>query len=243
MKKINFFVIFILLVFSLSGCIFFSTKTKRDEQMVFESEDKKIRLEMGFKTSNIGKIYVEKEEKKYLFPVRSMFHGLNMFVYTDFPKKEENIIKLKIEYEKIEKYELNYDIMYLINEEKIFNNLPNKIFNNFNVRLIRNKESKVHPLNYMSNKWVSKENKIEFINNNLENYYYKKIKGVLNNEKIFITFEDDKFKIFNSSNEIKLSGKYKFENLDMVLLPFDIYTTYPKEIVLKFEIIINDYEN
>lgn len=235
MKKIILSFFLFLLIFPFVSCTVILNYLDNKDEIVYENEDKSIRLEIGLGRNYIGKIYINKEGTEYSFPISYCIRKYVFSIYLDPLKTDKSIFCLKANFEKINFFRKNVNIMYLIDDTKGFNNPTNNIFKDFNEKLIRNRKSKVHPLNYINNNWCSIENEIEFINNNLEDFYYGRIKGMLAEEKVFITFNKDRFTIKNNLNEVKLSGKYEFEDLNMILMPCDCYDTYPKKIILKFE--------
>lgn len=232
MKKINFLILIILMLFPLYGCI--NNDLIYENDMVYESEDKSVRLEIGLKFSYTGRIYVVKEGIEHSYAVSFSNRHQIISIYLDPFNANTSFFYLKVNFEKINFFKKNKDVMYLTEKIKN-NNPPNDILKNFNEKLIRNRKLKVYPLNYMFNKWYSIENKIEFINNDSDDFYYGRIKGTLKEENVIIVFYEDKFIIKNNIGEKRLRGKYKFENLNMILMPFDYYVSYPKKITLKFE--------
>lgn len=232
MKKIGIFIVFSLFILILSGCTF--NKLGREKQIVYENENKTVRLEIGFKTSDTGKLYIEKDNIKYSFVVRYFIVRIRMIVYIDFPKSQENIIFLKVGFGSNKFIGVDWDTMYLINERDEFNNPSNEIFDNFNVKLTRKYDKKINPLNYFRVEWINLENKIKFINRDLKDFYFQIMRGKLNEEIVFIKFNENNFIIRDYDDNIKMSGKYKIKDLNIILNPLEIYTNYPKEIVLEF---------
>jgi hypothetical protein len=147
MKKINLFLILIIMLQLLTSCrALTSNRLNKEDQVVFESEDKDVRLEIGFKTSNRGRLYVIKDGAEYEFVIRYYFSQHAMVIYIDHPENENSKVHIDVGYKSKNLFIRNYDVMFLSNERRKISNPKHEFFDELDIKLFRNKEKKVHPL-------------------------------------------------------------------------------------------------
>lgn len=225
MIKIVSFIFIFLVAFSLVGCTKISNIFE-EKEIIYESEDKKVRLEVAFRTSKIGKIYINKEGVEKAFVV-SYINEKQINVYIKPPLLEESYLELDVS------FETNMKNMKL--KRSTYSAESNEFFDNFNVKLFRNNKKKINPLSYMNNKWKSKYPKIELNNDDLNNFYLGMINCKFEDEEAFLSFEESNLFIISNYNlGYKLTGNYEFDGLNMILRPHDFYNEYPKKIILEF---------
>jgi len=241
MKKISLILVCILTLFGLIGCtggIF--NKLDDEEFLIYESADETIRLEIVMTKSNQGRLYVTNGGVEQSFVVVYFIAREHLYIYFDSESYGNADVTMEVSYQYISYFKRDYDIMYLTehwsNDE---NNIFHKIFTDFNVtlsfKLYRVYDEEISPLLYYDNVWTSSDNSIILTNNNLEAYSNFIIYGTFYDEEIWITFNDDMFIIYDKvSSNIKLSGSYSFDGLNIILNPLESYVGYPDTFTLIF---------
>ena len=236
MRKNALLIIFILIMVVLSGCYASTFNRLSDEEtLVYENEDKTVRLEIGMKTSSTGRLYVLHDDISQSFVVNYTIIQEYMDIYIDVPELEEDIFKLEVSFKVVNFFKTNYEVMYLKEIEKSgITNPKHEIFTDFDVTLHRNYDETVRTLNYFNNKWQADDAAI------VTYYYSNKIQGTLNGESVWISFLNESFTIWSKGDlNMKLSGGVTFEGLNIVLEPFEWYTEYLSKITLAFMAITN----
>lgn len=242
MKKAQVLLLFIFILYGLSGC-YTSTFNRLGDQdyLIYESDTKSVRLEIGMKTDNVGRLYILEDEVIQIFVIRYTIIQENIDVFISPPELEDSIFKLDVSFKNINFFKKDYDVMNLKEQKKVgTNNSKHEIFNEFDVVLKRLYDEDPNPLNYFYNKWQTEDGTIVFINDDLNYYYGNSILGTLNEENVWISFLNESFIIWSKIDlNMKLSGKVVFDGLDIVLEPFEWYTDYQNTITLFFMEITN----
>jgi hypothetical protein len=133
-------------------------------------------------------------------------------------------------------FQLDYDVMYLKENVQSVANPEHDVFSGFDFVLNRKFDQTVNPLNYFNNKWESEDNRLLFVNDNRDYYYGHSIRGTLDEEDVWISFLNESFTIWSKIDlSIKMSGSFSFDGLDIILEPFEWYSSYPRAIHLGFE--------
>jgi len=242
MKRIVLFGIFITSFVLFSGCIAVFGPLMDEEILIYESEDKSIRLEIPYYTNfGLGRLYIEQDGKVTAYTIDMDMVQPFLIIYTE-PSRDDSQYVLNVWFGKINYFKSDYDTMYLTErflaeDDSIIGydeNLQN-FLKGFNETLYRVYDEDVQPLNYFYNTWQSEDYGIYLINKDFENYFYHRVQGKFYEESIMIAFEDGVFTITNNvDNSVKLSGTYDFDGLNIILYPLSSYESYPNEITLIF---------
>jgi hypothetical protein len=225
-------------MFGLSGCFTSSFNPLGDaDYIVFENEDQTVRLEIAFSTgSHVGRLSVSMNDQKHSFAVEYFIPREMLKVYIASPELDESIFYLRISFPQMNLFQLDYDVMYLKENVQSVENPEHDVFSGFDFVLNRIYDQSVNPLNYFLNKWGSEENKLLFVNNNLDYYYGHSVRGTLVEEDVWISFLNESFTVWSYIDlSIKMSGTFSFDGLDIILEPFEWYSSYPQVIHLSFE--------
>lgn len=238
MKKGILLIVLAILMFGLSGCFTSSFNPLGDEDsIVFENEDQTVRLEIAFSTgSHVGRLSVSMDDQTYSYVVEYFIPREMLKVYIAAPELDESIFYLSISFAQINLFQLDYDVMYLKENVQGASNPEHDVLSGFDFVLNRMYDQTVNPLNYFHNKWGSEENKLLFVNDDLDYYYGHSIRGTLDEEDVWISFLNESFTIWSNNDlSIKMSGTFSFEGLDLILEPSEWYSSYPQTIHLGFE--------
>ena len=241
MKKVFILLICIFLLTTLSGCYTSTFNPLGDEdEVIYESDDKTVRLEIAMKTDSVGRFYILQDEVMESFVIDYFIPREIIAVYIGAPELEESKLFLDVSFKKNNFFKQDYDIMYLSRRISEDDNLESETFTDFDVTLNRLYDEEVKPLNYFYNKWQTEDETIVFVNDDLTYYYGNMIQGALNGENIWISFQTNSFVVWSKVDlNMKLSGGVTFDGLNIVLEPFEWYTEYPSPITLIFMEIIN----
>lgn len=238
MKKGILMIVLAILLFGLSGCFTSSFNPLSDEDyIIFENEEQTVRLEIAFSTgSHVGRLSISTNDQTYSFVVEYFIPREMLKVYISSPELEDSIFYLSISFSQINLFQLNYDVMYLKENVQSASNPEHDVLSGFDFVLNRMYDQTVNPLNYFQNKWGSEANKLLFVNDNLDNYYGHSLRGTLDEEDVWISFLNESFTIWSTVDlSIKMSGAFSFDGLNLILEPFEWYSSYPQVIHLGFE--------
>lgn len=238
MKKGMLVIVLFILIFGMSGCFTSSFNPLGDEDyIVFENEDQTVRLEIAFSTgTNVGRLSVSMNDQTYSYVVEYFIPREMLKVYIAAPELEESIFYLDVSFLQKNLFQLDYDMMYLKERMQSAGNPEHDALSGFDIELNRIYDQSVYPLNYFHNKWGSEVNNLVFVNDDLDYFYGHSIRGTLDEEDVWISFLNESFTIWSKIDlSIKLSGTFSFDGLDLVLEPFEWYSSYPQEIHLSFE--------
>lgn len=120
------------------------------------------------------------------------------------------------------------------------NNPEFELFTDFDVTLNRVYDEEVSALNYYYNNWQNNDGTIVFTNDDLIYYYGYSIQGIFYDEDVWISFLNDSFTVWSKVDlNMILSGGVIFDELNIILEPFDWYIDYPATITLTFMEISN----
>jgi len=234
MKKIM-LLITALLIFMLSGCTATLNPLIDEDELIFINEDGSIRLEIPFTISGgIGRLFVLHGNIETSFMVNYFYPQERLVVYVEQPGTENAEYILKVSFEQIGYFKLNYDKMFVSDVLEAANDFDNELLSEFDETLTRVYDEDIEPLNYLYNTWRSEECGIYLNNDDLNDYYYHRVHGEFNRESIMMSFDDGEFIMKSSIDTVILSGTYDFDGLNIVLYPFSIYEGYPNGISLIF---------
>jgi len=243
MKKLILIGLFITSFVLLSGCIASFGPLMDEKILIYESEDKSIRLEIPYYTNfGLGRLYIEQDNVVTAYTIDMDMVQPYLTIYSNTLLKEVNHYSLLVSFGKINYFKSDYDVMYLT-ESRLAKNDPFIIYSEelellltgFNETLFRIYDQDIRPLNYFNNTWKSEDYGIYLINKDFENYFYHRVQGTFYEESIMIAFEDGMFTMTNNvDNSVILSGTYSFEGLNIILYPLSSYESYPNEIALIF---------
>jgi hypothetical protein len=236
MKKITIFIL-LFFVLILTGCTATFNPLTDEELLIYENEDKTVRLEIPYYVSfGTGRLYIVLDSVVIDYVIDYRVSEDKMIVYVNQPEPRQNEYILYVSFEQISYFKYNYDKMFLTEFMKPTDSFVDELLSGFDETLIRVYDEDVHPLNYLYNTWQSEDDDIYLINNSLNDYYYHRVHGEFNQESVTMTFEDGQFIMTgNIDSLVKLSGAYDFDDLNIVLHPLSIYEDYAIEIVLTFE--------
>lgn len=242
MKKAQALLLFVLMLIGLSGCYTSTFNPLGDEEyLIYESDGKSVRLEIGMKTDSVGRLYILQDEVTQSFIIRYTIIQEYIDIYVNAPELEDAIFKLDVSFKNVNPFKKNYDIMYLKEQTKVGTDNPeHELFTDFDVTLNRIYDEEANPLNYFYNKWQTEDETIVFVNDNLNYYYSGSVLGILNGESVWISFQINSFVVWSKVDlNMKLSGGVTFDGLNIILEPFEWYTEYPSTITLIFMEITN----
>jgi len=235
MKRVIVLLLFISILFGLSGCVTFN-RLGIEDALIFESEDQTIRLEIGMKTSDIGRLYVLKDDQMQSFIADYFIPREQLAIYINAPELEDSTFVLSVSFKRINFFKANWDVMHLEDDKDRFSNPEHDIFSGFDVTLNRVYDEQMSPLNYFENRWVAEEQGMLFVNDDLNFFYSTSIQGTMNEERIWISFLNRTFSIWSRDDlQMKLAGTFFFDGLNIVLEPSEWFTDYPSTITLVFE--------
>jgi hypothetical protein len=237
MKRSIVLLLFIAMSFGLSSCYTATfNRLGREDALIFESEDQSIRLEIGMKTSTIGRLYVFKDDQMQTFLADYFIPREQLAIYINIPELEDSIFALSVSFESINFFKANRDVMHLEDDKDRFSNPEHDIFSGFDVTLHRVYDKQVNPLNYFNNCWENEEQGMLFVNDDLNFFYGNSIQGTMNEERIWISFLNQSFSIWSKDDlHMKLAGAFYVDGLNIVLEPFEWFTEYPSTITLVFK--------
>jgi len=141
---------------------------------------------------------------------------------------------------------VNKDIIYLKYEENSREPKEEHFLKNIkNETLYRVYNELPNPLSWFQNYFESKENSMKFINKTDEDlslFTKNSMRGKLNEESVIISFTDEnnksnnefKIKKADDPQELILSGTYKIDKNNIILINDGSYGDFPDEITLKF---------
>lgn len=131
--------------------------------------------------------------------------------------------------------------MHLKSDMRVGTNNPEfELFTDFDVTLNRVYDEEVSALNYYYNNWQNNDGTIVFTNDDLIYYYGYSIQGIFYDEDVWISFLNDSFTVWSKVDlNMILSGGVIFDELNIILEPFDWYIDYPATITLTFMEISN----
>jgi hypothetical protein len=248
LKRIILIGIFTIFFVLLTGCVAAFGPLMDEDILIYETEDKTIRLEIPYFTNfGLGRLYIEQDGVVSAYTIDMDMVQPFLIIYTT-PRRDDYKYVLNVSFGKINYFKSDYDIMYLtersLAEDGLDTGYDEKLQNlltGFNVTLHRVYDEDVQPLNHFYNTWQSEDYNIYLTNDTFEDYYYHRINGEFNEESIMITFEDAEFTITNTvDNTIELSGTYDFDGLSIILDPVPVYENYPNTITLIFVIDPNE---
>lgn len=243
MKRIILIVIFISSFVLFTGCVAAFGPLMDEDILIYETEDKTIRLEIPYNTNyGLGRLYIEQDRVVTAYTIEMNMVQPFLIIYTTAEISEVNHYILNVSFEKINYFKSDYDVMYLTERDLAkddpyitYDEKLENILTGFNETLFRVYDEDIQPLNYFNNTWQSEDYGIYLINEDFKDYYYHRVQGEFNEESIMITFEDREFTIISRVDDsVKLSGTYDFEGPNIVLYPLSIYEIYPSEITLFF---------
>jgi len=247
--KFKFYTI-ILLIF-LSFILFSCTSYyfKNEEFLIYESEDKKmtIEIDLGEKNNPLGKFYINEDDKILTFPCSFPTHPRKRY-FRIFNKDSEyhffdylyESYDLDVEFKKKEKKhyfdaDIDYNFITLIDNNKPSNKVVFKKFFNINMNFTRIHGKEVRALSFFQNKWKSSENEIVFFNDSKYSFLTNFIEGAIKNEKVWIVFfNQDEFEITNKRYKIILKGNYEEKGRNIILHKKGIFYEFPDEIILTY---------
>jgi len=237
MKKVTMMLITTVMLIILFGCFTSSfNKLGHEEILIYENDDQTIRFEIRMETSAIGRLSVSINDIVHSFVAEYNIIQEYLNVYITSPALEDSTFSLKVSFEVNNFISLNYDVMYIKENNNLVNNEEHEIFTGFDVTLNRVYDDEMNPLNYFYNQWQSTDETFVFINDKLDYYYSTSIRGTLNGEDVWISFQDQSFTIWSVEDlNIKLSGAFSLESQNIIIEPFEWYTDYPSMITLSFE--------
>lgn len=235
MKKIMTLIMIMVILSVVTGCTATANSLGNDDNIVYENDDKTVRLEIGMKTSSNGRLYILENETVKSFVIDYFIPREMISVFLNAPELEDSRFVLDVSFEKVNYFKLNYNVMILKGDTDKVENPDHDIFTNFDVTLNRVYDEEVSPLNYFNNNWKSVDNEIILVNNDLSAFYSGVVYGTIGEERVWISFATDSFTIWSREDlKMKLSGGYKTEGLNIILEPFQWYTDYPSSIILNF---------
>ena len=236
MKKIIIIFSLIASVFLLSGCTVIDNPLNDEELLIYENEDKTVRLEIPYYVSfGTGRLYIVQESVVYDYVLGYKISEDEMIVYLNPPESEQNEYILRVSFEQISYFKYNYDKMFLTDKMISTEDFKDSLLNGFDETLTRVYDQVIQPLNYIYNTWQSEDYGLYLNNDDLNDYYYHRVHGEFEQKSIIMTFEDGVFTIISIlDSSVILSGTYIFDSLDIILQPLSIYENYPNVISLVF---------
>jgi len=236
MNKLVMIFILISSGFLLSGCTATFNPLNDEELLIYENEDKNVRLEIPYYVSfGTGRLYIVQESVAYDYVIGYRVSEDEMIVYLNPPEPGQNEYIFNVSFEQISYFKYNYDKMFLTDKMISTEDFNNPLLNGFGETLTRVYDDNIQPLNYLYNTWQSEDYNIYLTNDDLNDYYYHRVHGEFEQESIMMTFEDGEFTMTSTlDSSVILSGTYVFDGLNIVLHPLSIYENYPNEISLIF---------
>ena len=132
MKKLL-LITLILLVTSLSGCTVNQNPFDNEDEIIFQSEDESVRLEIKISTSTVNRLLIQSSEQEPIsFVVNYFVPTDKLDVYLDKPSIDSTDFIYQVKFESKNFLNLNYDVMHL---EDCSKNETNIVHSNLNVTL------------------------------------------------------------------------------------------------------------
>ena len=113
MKKLL-LITLILLVTSLSGCTVNQNPFDNEDEIIFQSEDESVRLEIKISTSTVNRLLIQSSEQEPIsFVVNYFVPTDKLDVYLDKPSIDSTDFIYQVKFESKNFLNLNYDVMHL----------------------------------------------------------------------------------------------------------------------------------
>ena len=97
----------------VTGCTATANSLGNDDNIVYENDDKTVRLEIGMKTSSNGRLYILENETVKSFVIDYFIPREMISVFLNAPELEDSRFVLDVSFEKVNYFKLNYNIMIL----------------------------------------------------------------------------------------------------------------------------------
>jgi|GEM_PF-2700904 len=263
-KRTLIFVLAILSLFALPACFAdYNLKLdfKKESYYIYENEDKTIRFELSKIYEFRSKLYIKNNDELFIFKVDYSGYHRSTFRVTveqgvknpdhESPYYLIDPIYVIYSFEFKKKSENNFlffwvdkDFIYLKYEENSRDPKEEHFLKNIkNETLYRIYDELPNPLTWYQNYFESKVNDIKFVNKRSNEFYAKNaIKGKIKGENVIIYFTDEnnksnnefKIKKADEPHEIILSGTYKIDEYNIILINDGSYDDFPDEITLEF---------
>jgi len=261
-KRILIFILIPLTLFTLSSCTYYpKLDFKKETYYIYENEDKTIRFELTRIYQDYGKLYIKNDEELFVFQFRYRRVPRHIMAvtlewgYSDYYGDLQNIFtpliscRFSLAFEKIEnKYliftGINKDIIHMKFKEDQ-DDFEDHFFANVDTTLYRVYDELPNPLSWFHNSFESKENSMKFMNSKYEDnalFAKNSMRGKINEESVIIYFTDEnnksnnefKIKKADDPQELILSGTYKIDRDNIILINDGAYDEFPDEITLVF---------